>query len=127
MSLPQAIKTMLQDVVGVADNDITYGTRNQFGSYPAIFFTIDDNVTLCIGASPLKRASVSISSVAQTAEDAQGIAELVQAQLDAGTYNSIVFQAIAKKNSVLQESSFGSGEETNPFICVTTCDIFYKE
>jgi hypothetical protein len=82
---------------------------------------------MTIGPSPVKKAEISVRSVAQTAEQAQAIAELVQGQLTTGTYNSIVFQAIVKKNSVLEESPSGYGDETVPFICVTTAEIYYKE
>jgi hypothetical protein len=127
MSLPQAIKTMIQGVAGVNNAEVTYGSRNQFATLPAIAYQIDSNETMTVGSSPLKKAEVSIRSVAATAQQAQEIAELVEGELDTGTYNSIVFQAIVKKNSVLEESPSGYGDETVPFICVTTAEIYYKE
>ena len=127
MSLPQAIKTMLEDVTLVSNDEVTFGSRNQNSVLPAIFFQINSNETLTVGSSPLRKAEVIISSVAQTAEESQSIAEAVMVQLDTGTYNSIVFQGVANKNSVLQQPSSSFGEETNPFICITTADIFYKE
>lgn len=127
MSLPQAIKTMIQGVAGVNNTEVTYGSRNQFATLPAIAYQIDSNETMTVGSSPLKKAEVSIRSVAATAQQAQEIAELVEAELVTATYNSIVFQAIVKKNSVLEESPSGYGDETVPFICVTTAEIYYKE
>jgi hypothetical protein len=127
MSLPQAIKTMIQGVSGVANTLVTYGTRNEFATLPAITYQIDSNETMTVGPSPLKKAEISIRSVAATAQQAQEIAELVEAELDTGTYNTIAFQAIVKKNSVLEESPSGYGDETVPFICVTTAEIYYKE
>jgi hypothetical protein len=127
MSLPQAIKTMIQGVSGVADTLVTYGTRNEFATLPAITYQIDSNETMTVGPSPLKKAEISIRSVAATAQQAQEIAELVEGELDTGTYNTIAFQAIVKKNSVLEESPSGYGDETVPFICVTTAEIYYKE
>lgn len=127
MSLPQAIKTMIQGVAGVNNAEVTYGSRNQFATLPAIAYQIDSNETMTVGSSPLKKAEVSIRSVAATAQKAQEIAELVEGELVTGTYNSIVFQAIVKKNSVLEESPSGYGDETVPFICVTTAEIYYKE
>lgn len=127
MSLPQAIKTMIQGVAGVNNTEVTYGSRNQFATLPAIAYQIDSNETMTVGSSPLKKAEVSIRSVAATAQQAQEIAELVEGELVTGTYNSIVFQAIVKKNSVLEESPSGYGDETVPFICVTTAEIYYKE
>lgn len=127
MSLPQAIKTMIQGVNTVANDRVTYGSRNQFATLPAIAFQIDSNETMTVGSTPLKKAEISIRSIAETAEAAQATAELVQAELVTGTYNSIVFQAIVKKNSVLEESPSGYGDETVPFICVTSAEIYYKE
>jgi hypothetical protein len=127
MSLPQAIKTMIQGVAGVNNTEVTYGTRNEFATLPAITYQIDSNETMTVGPSPLKKAEISIRSVAATAQQAQEIAELVEGELDTGTYNTIAFQAIVKKNSVLEESPSGYGDETVPFICVTTAEIYYKE
>lgn len=127
MSLPQAIKTMLQGATGVANTSVTYGTRNEFGALPAVVYTILSNDTITIGSSPLRKAEIQIKSIAQTAEEAQTIAEAVQTELVAATYNSIVFQAIVKKNSTLEESPNGYGDETLPFICTTSAEIYYKE
>ena len=126
MSLPQAIKTMLQGVAGVANAEVTYGTRNQFAKLPAITYLITSNDTVAINKS-LKQCKVTINSVNQTAESAQAIAELVEAELVAGTYNTIDFQAVLNQNSILQESFSSLGDETSPFVCITTADIFYKE
>ena len=126
MILPQAIKTMLQGVAGVANGEVTYGTRNQFAKLPAITYLITSNDNVAINKS-LKQCKVTINSVNQTAESAQAIAELVEAELVAGTYNTIVFQAVLNQNSILQESFSSLGDETSPFVCITTADIFYKE
>lgn len=127
MSLPQAIRSMLDDIAPtVPAARITYGTRNEFGELPAITYTITDNETLTTGSTPLRKCKITISSVADTGEEAQSIAENVETHLDTGTYNSITFCAIVNMNSILQEATSSLGEETNPFICVTTADIYYE-
>ena len=127
MSLPQAIRSMLDDIAPtVPAARITYGTRNEFGELPAITYMITDNETLTTGSTPLRKCKITISSVADTAEEAQSIAENVETHLDIGTYNSITFCAIVNMNSILQEATSSLGEETNPFICVTTADIYYE-
>lgn len=127
MSLPQAIRSMLDDIAPtVPAARITYGTRNEFGDLPAVTYVITEHETLTTGSSPLRKCKITISSVADTAEEAQSIAELVETQLDTGTYNSITFCAIVSMNSILQEPTSSLGEETNPFICVTTADIYYE-
>jgi len=127
MSLPQAIKTMLQGITGVTNANITYGTRNQFATLPAIAFTINSNETMTVGSSPLRKAEISVNAVAETAEAAQDLGDLVAAELVNATYDGIVFQAIVKKNNVLAESPSGYGDETLPFISTYTAEIYYKE
>jgi hypothetical protein len=127
MSLPQAIKSMLGSVGSVATTNITYGTRNEFGTLPAITYSVTSNETIAVGSAPLRKASIQFQSVAETAEDAQALAETLEANLATGTYNSITFCAFVNMNSVLQEASASFGEETEPFICITTADIYYEE
>lgn len=127
MSLPQAIKTMLGSVGSVLTANVTYGTRNEFGTLPAITYAITSNETIAVGASPLRKASIQFQSVAETAEDAQALAETLEANLTTGTFNSIIFCAFVNMNSVLQEAPTSFGEETEPFICITTADIYYEE
>lgn len=127
MSLPQAIKTMLQGIAGVGNANITYGTRNQFATLPAITFTINSNETMTIGNPAYKKAEISISAVAETAEAAQDLGDLIEGELVTGTYNTIPFRAIVKKNNVLQESPNGYGDETLPFISTYTAEIYYED
>jgi hypothetical protein len=128
MSLPQAIKTMLENnISSVLAANITYGTRNQFATFPAITYTISNNETISIGSAPQHKCEITVRSVAQTAEDAQDIGEDVEAALVTGTFNTIAFNAVINKNSMLEENNSGFGDETLPFICVTTADIYYKD
>jgi hypothetical protein len=125
MSLPQAVKTMLQDMTEVTNANITYGTRNQGHALPAVTFTIQDHSTLTVGSTPMRKCTVLFQSIAATAEDAQELAMDLEDELDAGTYNSVDFVQVINKNSMLLEASSGHGEETMPFICQTQADIYY--
>jgi len=127
MSLPQALRTLLSATTGVTLPNINYGKRNQFGSFPAIAFEIEDNETITVGSSPIKKCTLRISSVDETGQGAQAIAENVEAALVDGTYNGIMLCPVINKNSVLQAPDTSLGEETNPFICVTTSEIYYKD
>lgn len=127
MSLPQALKTMLQGITGVSNNNVNYGKRNEFGTLPAIAFEIEENETMTVGPNPLKRCMVRISSVDSTGEDAQALAESVEGELVAGTYSSVELIVVLNKNSMLQQPDTSLGEETNPFICITSAEIYYKE
>lgn len=128
MSIHQAIRTMLQSIpnVDIPDANIFYGSRNQFASFPSVVYTVTDHMTLTIGESPLKSCMVTIKSVQPVAEDALSLAALVEAALDPGTYNTIVFDAVLNKNTILEEPTSGFGEETNPFVATTIAQVYYK-
>ena len=128
-SLPQAIKTMLNGMsnVTIPDDNITYGTRNQYGTLPAITFQINSIETLTVGASPIRKASVEINSITKEAQTTQELSEAVRAVLTPAEYNEITFAAVVNQNNVLQEPDSGNGEEATPYIATTTIDIYYKE
>lgn len=126
-SLPHAIKHMLQDVTQVDDDNITFGMRKQGGTLPAIYFLIESNDTMTVGTNTTqRRCSVSIKTVAQTAEEALSIALSVETQLDVGTYQTIDFTAVINKNSMIESPESADGEEQIPFTAVTLCDIVYN-
>jgi hypothetical protein len=129
-SLPQAIKTMLNQLSVVDDANITFSKRNQApdGALPAIVYRITDTQILTVGDNPLMRATVEIDCIAEEGQASQELAVSTRDVLDTGTYNGIVFQSIVNKiNNVLQEPEIGNGEETNPFVSKFTVEIFYKE
>lgn len=128
-SLPQAIKTMLNGLDGavIPDDNITYGTRNQYGTLPAITYQILSIETLTVGASPIRKASVEINSITKEAQTTQELSEAVRGVLTPAEYNDITFTAVVNQNNVLQEPDSGNGEEATPYIATTTIDIYYKE
>lgn len=128
-SLPQAIKTMLNTIGDaiIADDNITYGTRNQYGTLPAITYQILSIDTLTVGSAPLRKAVVEINSITKEAQTTQELSEAVRGVLTIAEYNDITFDAIVNQNNVLQEPDSGNGEEATPYIATTTIDIYYKE
>jgi hypothetical protein len=96
-------------------------------TYPCVVFTIESQETLTIGTSPLRKCEVKIKSVNNTAQTTMDLSALVEGKLIAGTYDSIDFHACINRNSVLEEPTNGNGEESNPFVCVTTVDIYYTQ
>lgn len=129
-SLPQAIKTMLNTINNalVPDDNITYGTRNQYGTLPAITYQILSIDTLTVGSTGvLRKASVEINSITKEAQTTQELSEAVRAVLEPAEYNDITFTAVVNQNNVLQEPDSGNGEEATPYIATTTIDIYYKE
>lgn len=128
-SLPKSIRTMLSDLADgtVPDASITYGTRNQYGTLPAVTYQILSHETLTVGESPLRKATVEINSITNEAQTTQELSEAVKAILVADTYDSLEFQAVVNQNNILQEPDIGNGEEATPYIATTTIDIYYKE
>ena len=129
-SLPQAIKTMLNTLDGtvIPDDNITYGTRNQYGTLPAITYQILSIDTLTVGSTGvLRKAVVEINSITKEAQTTQELSEAVRAVLTPAEYNEITFDAVVNQNNVLQEPDSGNGEEATPYIATTTIDIYYKE
>lgn len=127
MSLPQAIRNMIDGAAGLSAERVNYGKRNEFGTLPAVAFEIEENETMSIGSNPLKRCVVRIHCVDETGEGAQTLAENVETALVAGVYNGIDLCSVINKNSILQPPDTSLGEETNPFVCITTSEIYYKE
>ena len=129
-SLPQAIKTMLNTLNNtlIADDNITYGTRNQYGTLPAITYQINSIETLTVGATGvLRKANVEINSITTEAQKTQELSEAVRGVLTPAEYNDITFTAVVNQNNILQEPDSGNGEEATPYIATTTIDIYYKE
>ncbi len=111
----------------VPDASITYGTRNQYGTLPAITYQITNHETLTVGATPLRKATVEINSITNEAQATQELSEAVKAVLTEDTYDSLEFQAVVNQNNILQEPDIGNGEEATPYIATTIIDIYYKE
>lgn len=130
-SLPQSIKTMLQNGIAnniVPDANITFGKRNQDGGFPAVVYKIQNSEILTVGTNPLRKATVEILCYAETAQAAQELSIYVRAGIDSGTYDGMVFQSFVNDtNNILQEPEIANGEEANPFVSSITVDIFYKE
>jgi hypothetical protein len=127
-SLEAALKVFIQTTALVVDNNITYGTRNQSGTFPAIAYRIMEIETLTLGSDPLKKVRVEVDCWQPEAQQATDLAEGIKASLISGTYSGYVFNAVINNtNSILQEPESGDGEETNPHMAQIVIDIFYKE
>lgn len=129
MSVHKSIRTMIQGInnLTIPDSSIYYGTRNQFGSYPAITYLLSDHETATIGSNPIRRCNVMIKSVELTAEAALDLSEAVESALVAGTYGDYILCSVLNKNTILEEPTSSNGEETNPFVATTSAQIYYKE
>lgn len=126
MSLPQGLKTLLGGVDNVSTSNITYGTRNQSASLPAVCFNITRNDRMTVGASsPIFSAEVQIKSIAETAETAQQLGEDVEDEFVNGVYDNITIIAVVNKNTILETPDNAFGDETTPFTATTTAEFYY--
>lgn len=126
MSLPQGIRTLLGGVDNVTNDLITYGTRNQSATLPAVVYQINKNDRMTIGStSPIFMAEVAIKSIAETAQAAQQLGEDVEDEFINGTYNDITIIAIVNKNTMLESPDSLFGDETAPFTATTTVEFYY--
>ena len=126
MSLPQALKTMLQGVTGIANEAVTYGSRPQGGSIPCITFTVSGNIPISIGATPIRRADVQIRSTDYTAEGAQALAEAVEQQIATGTFSGVQFMGAYNLLSILEAPVPTIGDEASTYSALTSFYVIYR-
>ena len=69
---------------------------------------------------------MEVTATADTAEAADDLGDDVESAFVIGTYETVVFTAVLNMNSVLQEPTNGEGEENEPFLNITTTDIYYR-
>ena len=126
MSLPLALKTMLQGVAGIANSAVTYGSRPQGGAVPCITYTISGNIPIAIGATPIRRADVEVRSTALTAEDAQALSALVEAEIATGTFSGIQFMGVYSLLSILEAPVPTIGDEASTYTARTSFYVVYR-
>jgi len=126
VSLPLALKTMLQGITGIANSAVTYGGRPQGGVVPCVTFTISGNIPISIGATPIRRADVEIRSTALTAEDAQALSALVEQEIATGTFSGIQFMGVYSLLSILEAPVPTIGDEAATYTARTSFYVVYR-
>jgi len=130
MSIEQAVRTMLttgSTISLVADARVTHGYRLQDSALPAITYEVRSVETATCGASPTRVADVEVRCISELATEALAIAAQVRAASVAGTYSTIVFDAVLYQNHVLEAAQPGEGDEATPSEAVCTMTIYYRE
>lgn len=130
MSIEQAVRTMLtagSTISLVADARVTHGYRLQDSALPAITFEVRSIEVASCGASPTRVADVEVRCIAELGTDALAIAAQVRTASVAGTYSSIVFDAVLYQNHLLEAAQPGEGDEATPSEAVCTMTIYYRE
>jgi hypothetical protein len=130
VSIEQAVRSMLTagpTISLVPDARVTHGYRLQDSALPAITFEVRSVEVASCGSSPTRTADVEVRCIAELGADARAIAAQVRTASVAGTYSSIVFDAVLYQNHVLESAQPGEGDEATPSEAVCTMTIYYRE
>ena len=130
MSLESAARALLtagSTINLVPDARITHGYRLQDTALPAITFELQQTEVLSIGSSPLRGAQLEVAAIADTTVDALAIGAQVRAACVAGTFDSIVFNAVQEIGFSVQPAVVGDGDEAEPAVYTLNFQLTYME
>lgn len=131
-TIEQAVRSMLTasttlsaNPVPVPDERVTHGYRLQESILPAVTYTVDTREDAAVGGET-QISQVTVTSIAETSEDALAVAAKVRNALVTGTYNSIVFDAVMVTADGLQPEVVGLSDEQEPSQAVTQAIIYWR-
>lgn len=124
-TIEQAVRTMLLTTSGVQDANISHGYRIQGATLPAITFTIGSK-TIADTAGGMNTAELTVSSIADTSEDALSVAAAVKSAIGGGTYDSIDIGPVIVTSEALVEETIGMGDEQEPAQATTVATIYWS-
>jgi hypothetical protein len=130
MSLESATRAMLtagSTISLVPDARVTHGYRLQDSVLPAVTFELEQTEVMTIGGSPLRGAQLQVAAIADTTLDALAIGAQIRAACVAGTYDSIVFEAVHEVGFSVQPAVVGDGDEAEPAVYTLNFQIAYTE
>ena len=131
-TIEQAVRTMLTNgttlsalPVSVPDARVTHGYRLQDSPLPAVTYTVETREDATVGGET-QVSNISVTSIADTSEDALAIAEKVRTALVAGTYSTIIIDAVIVTADGLQPEVVGISDEQEPSQAVTQATIYWR-
>lgn len=130
MSLESATRAMLtagSTINLVPDARITHGYRLQDSALPAVTFELEQTEVMTIGSTPLRGAQLQVAAIADTTLDAIAIGAQVRSACVAGTFDSIVFEAVYEIGFSVQPAVVGDGDEAEPAVYTLNFQIAYTE
>jgi tRNA A37 threonylcarbamoyladenosine dehydratase len=104
---------------------VTHGYRLQDSILPAVTYTVDTREDASVGGET-QISQVTVTSIAETSEDALAVAAKVRTALVRGTYNSIEFDAVMVTADGLQPEVVGLSDEQEPSQAVTQATIYWR-
>jgi hypothetical protein len=131
-TIEQAVRSMLitgttlsNGTPSVPDDRVTHGYRLQDSILPAVTYTVDTREDASVGGET-QISQVTVTSIAETSEDALAVAAKVRTALVRGTYNSIEFDAVMVTADGLQPEVVGLSDEQEPSQAVTQATIYWR-
>jgi len=126
-TLNKTLKLFIDDIkTGSAPS--TFGFRAQQTAVPAITYSILQDTQATIGTLGMGFASVEITFIALSAEDADSAAKVFEEDLPIieKTYDTITFHSVISQHYVLNQPTQGAGDEAEPYSATLYLDIYYE-
>lgn len=131
-TIQQAVRTMLTTGTtlssgspSVPDSRVTHGYRLQESALPAVTYSVDSRGDASTSGG-IQESTITVTSIANTSEDALAIAAKVRSALASGTYDTIPIDAVIVTNETLQPETIGLSDEQEPAQAVTTATIYWR-
>lgn len=131
-TIQQAVRTMLTTGTtlstgspSVPDSRVTHGYRLQESALPAVTYSVDSRGDASTSGG-IQESTITVTSIANTSEDALAIAAKVRTALASGTYDTIAIDAVIVTNETLQPETIGLSDEQEPAQAVTTATIYWR-
>lgn len=99
------------------------GARMQETALPALVVSVTQSVAASIGASPLKRHTVTVTAVAETMASAQSIATACAALMATGATGASGC-SVETELPRLDEPVLGDGDEAEPASCTAFFEVY---
>lgn len=130
MSIESAARAMLisgSTISLVPDSRVTHGYRLQESALPAITFELSETELITVGSAPLRATTMQINCVAESTLDAIAIGAQVRSACVPGTFDSIVFHAVAEQGFSVDPATVADGDEAQPAVFNLTFRITFQE
>lgn len=123
----KSVKLFIDDIkTGTAPS--TFGFRAQQTAVPAITYSVLQNNPATISTLGMGFASIEVTFIAQSAEEADAAAALFEEDLPVieKTYDTITFHTVISQHYVLNQPTQGAGDEAEPYSATLYLDIYYE-
>ena len=126
-TLTKSVKLFI-DATKTGTAPVTFGLRVQQTPLPAITYSVLQNNQATIDTEGMGFASVEVTFIAQSAEEADAAAAVFEEDLPSAevTYDTITFYSVISQHYVLNQPTQGAGDEAEPYSATLYLDIYYE-